>query len=288
MIYRDRTGHTFSGNERQDRFLRMLYGTTFGRILLKPLIQPGVSKFCGMVLNSRLSGVWVWYFIRKHHISLSDYQTTRFRSWNAFFRRKFRLEQRPIDMGEEVLISPCDGKLTCYSIQKDSYFPIKNNLYSMETLIRDRKLAKEYAEGTLLVFRLTVDDYHRFCYIADGEKSVNVRIPGVFHTVNPIAEEKYLIYHENTRQYSVLETEKFGKVLMMEVGAMLVGKIRNHHEKTMVYRGQEKGYFEFGGSTILLAFQKEKVFIDQDILENSDHGIETLVRLGERIGIAIQ
>lgn len=288
MLYRDRTGRTFRGNEKQDRFLRAVYGSVPGRLALKVLIRPGVSRFCGVILSSRISALGAAALMKKYHMKGSDYQTDRFRSWNEFFRRQFRPEQRPVDREPDALISPCDGKLRCYNIRRDGRFSIKNSLYSMETLLRNKALAEEYEEGTLLVFRLTVDDYHRYCYIADGKKSENVSLPGVFHTVNPAAEERFPVYQENAREYSCLETERFGKVLMVEVGALLVGKIVNHHGETMAARGQEKGYFEFGGSTILLAFQKDKVSVDRDIQENSAEGIETLVRLGERIGTALR
>ena len=147
-------------------------------------------------------------------------------------------------------------------------------------------MAKRYAGGYALIFRLTVDDYHRYCYVAEGEKSENTRIPGVLHTVNPIANDHFPIYKENSREYSILHSAKFGDILMMEVGALLVGRIVNHHEAAEVTRGQEKGYFQFGGSTVVLLTEPGSVIIDEDILHNSREGTETIVRYGEKIGIA--
>ena len=129
-----------------------------------------------------------------------------------------------------------------------------------------------------------MDDYHRYCYVADGEKTGNVRIPGVLHTVNPIANDIYPIYKENAREYSILRTGIFGDILMMEVGALLVGRIVNHHGAGTVRRGEEKGYFQFGGSTVVLLLEKGKAVIDGDILANSRDHIETIVRMGEKIG----
>jgi phosphatidylserine decarboxylase len=122
--------------------------------------------------------------------------------------------------------------------------------------------------------------------VADGEKEENVPIPGVLHTVNPIANDYYPIYKENSREYSLLHTAVFGDIVMMEVGALLVGKIVNHHGKAKVVRGQEKGYFQFGGSTVVLLLKKGSVSVDPDILENSRQGIETVVKIGEKIGVA--
>uniref|UniRef100_UPI00163D6409 phosphatidylserine decarboxylase n=1 Tax=Klebsiella pneumoniae TaxID=573 RepID=UPI00163D6409 len=92
-------------------------------------------------------------------------------------------------------------------------------------LLRDEKLAADYANGYILIFRLTVDDYHRYCYVADGKKEETVSIPGVLHTVNPVANDYFPIYKENGREYSILHSEVFGDIVMLEVGALLVGKI---------------------------------------------------------------
>ena len=136
-----------------------------------------------------------------------------------------------------------------------------------------------------MVFRLTVDDYHHYCYVADGRKSANVTLPGVFHTVNPAANDVYPIYKENAREYTLLKTKQFGTILMMEVGAMMVGKITNLHKNpATVKKGQEKGNFEFGGSTIILLIQPGKVRIAYDLIENTEEGYETIVKMGERIG----
>ena len=128
--------------------------------------------------------------------------------------------------------------------------------------------------------------YHRYCYAFSGEKGENIRIPGKLHTVNPIANEFFPIYKENAREYTILHTRVFGDVIAMEVGALLVGKIVNHHGQAPIRRGQEKGYFQFGGSTVVLLLKKDTALLDEDILENSRNGIETVVKFGERIGIA--
>ena len=110
-------------------------------------------------------------------------------------------------------------------------------------------------------------------------------VPGVFHTVNPAANDVYPIYKENAREYTLLKTKQFGTILMMEVGAMMVGKITNLHKNpATVKKGQEKGNFEFGGSTIILLIQPGKVRIDYDLIENTEEGYETIVKMGERIG----
>lgn len=182
------------------------------------------------------------------------------------------------------LIAPCDSRLTVHEITENSRFHIKGTAYTLESLLRDKTLARAYDGGTLLLFRLTVDDYHRYCYVDSGEKSKNHWLPGVFHTVNPAAAAVYPIYKENTRCYSFIESENFGRILQMEVGALMVGKIVNYEEAARVARGSEKGRFEFGGSTIVVVLPRRSCVIDADILANSRAGIETKVKYGERIG----
>lgn len=285
MRQKTRDGRLMDGCDGQERLLEILYGNALGRIALKPLTAPWVSRIAGAFLSSRVSCALIGPFVRKNRIDMSQYEPVRYRSYNEFFSRKIRPEVRPIDMDPEHLISPCDGKLTVLPVTQSGKFTLKHTEYTVESLLRNRELASEYEGGYVLIFRLTVDDYHRYCYAADGEKTDNVRISGALHTVNPIANDYFPIYKENTREYSVLRTKEFREITMVEVGALLVGKIVNHHGETQVFRGQEKGYFQFGGSTVVLLLKADTVHPDADILENSSHGIETVVKCGEKIGI---
>ena len=282
----DRNGYEIKQNETQNKVLAFLYQTKTGRKLLKRLVQPGVSQFVGFWMNLPISRWLIGPFIKKNEIDLSEYENRDYFSYNDFFTRKIREGCRRIDEKPEHLIAPCDSKLSVYEITSDARFQIKDTLYSMESLVRSKKLAARYEGGTLLVFRLTVDDYHRFCYVDDGKKTKNYRIPGVFHTVNPLANDVVPVYKENTREFSVLKSENFGNILMMEVGALLVGKIVNYHGEAKVIRGEEKGRFEFGGSTVILCLEKERAVIDADILENSAKGAETVVKMGEKIAVS--
>ena len=279
MKYIDRMGNVTVEENGQDKLLRHLYNDRGGRLCLRVLVSPWVSKMAGRLLNTGFSARFVGDFVEKNKIDLSICEKQKFSSWNDFFTRRLRQGERPVDEREKVLVSPCDGKLSVYRIDKNSRFWIKDTEYTVEQLLRNKSLAERYLGGYALVFRLTVDDYHHFCYPAEGKKSDNVVVPGIFHTVNPVANEVYPIYRENAREYTLLKTEKFGTVLMMEVGAMMVGK-----KSVSVKKGQEKGWFEFGGSTIILLLQHEKVRLDYDLIENTENGYETVVRMGERIG----
>lgn len=288
MKIKFRDGTLIEKKDGQEQILGFLYGTVPGRLLLKPLTRPAVSKAVGWFLSSRISCLLIQPFIRKNGIDIKTFEKKKYRSYNEFFSRKIRPKVRLVDAEPMHLISPCDSKLTVLPIRKTRRFIIKNTEYTVTSLLKNGKLAQEFEGGYALIFRLTVDDYHRYCYIVDGTKEENVRIPGVLHTVNPIANDYYPIYKENSREYTILHSTVFGDVVMMEVGALLVGKIVNHHYgKSKVLRGQEKGYFQFGGSTIVLLVKADTVRMDEDILENSRVGIETVVRMGEKIGLAL-
>lgn len=286
MKYADRAGNRWNEESGQDRFLERMYSCAGGRALLKVLTLPAVSKLGGMFLNTRISSLAVGPTVKKNMIYMGQYERKKYRSYNEFFCRKIRPEYRPFDPDPLAFVSPCDGHLSVWPITKNRRFQIKHTVYSLERLLGNRKLAERFAEGYALVFRLTVDNYHRYCYVDDGAKTSNIKIPGILHTVNPIANDIYPIYKENTREYSLLHSSHFGEVLMMEVGALMVGKIVNYHDAGQVRRGQEKGRFEFGGSTIVLLVQQGKMTPDRDLIWNTRHGYETEVRMGERIGRA--
>ena len=182
---------------------------------------------------------------------------------------------------------PSDGKVTAYEIDKVNGFVIKNSVYSVSSLLRDKKLAKRYEDGYAVIIRLTPDDYHRYCYAATGVKSHDRTIKGVLSTVNPVVNEYVPVYKENSRNYCLIRTENFGDIIQMEVGALLVGRITNAHPygRRTVLRGEEKGYFEFGGSTIVLLLEKDKVELCSDLLENTREGFETKLLQGMQIGI---
>ncbi len=285
MSCMDRTGRKIKQDKNQNRILKYLYTTIPGRILLSVLIKPGISKVCAVFLNSGISKIFIKKFIKVNHIDMKQFEKIEYTSYNAFFTRKIKSEYRKIDQNKNHLISPCDSKLSVYKITEKAEFKIKDTIYTLETLLRSKKIANRYKDGTLLLFRLTVDDYHRYCYIDSGDKSKNYHIKGLFHTVNPIANTVVPVYKENTREFSLLKSDNFGDIIMMEVGALLVGKIINYDEKLHVDKGKEKGRFEFGGSTIIICLQKGSALIDIDIMNNSMNDIETVVKMGEKIGI---
>ena len=283
MIVVDRLGNVQTNGEGQNNLLKKLYGTFLGRCALKILVCKFVSDLGGWYMNSSLSKRRIAPFIKENKIDMSQYEQREFKSYNDFFTRKIVDGKRPFLADDNVLISPADSKLSCYKIDQDSRFMIKDTRYSLGELLEDDELAKEYMNGYWMIFRLTVDDYHRYSYVDDGQIVSHKKIKGIFHTVNPIANDYYPIYKMNSREYTVIDSNNFGRMIQMEVGAMMVGKIVNY-KHSIATKGEEKGYFEFGGSTVVLILKKDTVKIDDDIINNSSENIETRVLLGQTIG----
>lgn len=270
--------------EKPSAFLKYIYTDKLGRAFLKIFISRPISSLVGAFLSTPLSKPMIKSFIKKNNIDLSIYKDEKYSCYNDFFIRRIKPEFRPIDMDKGSLISPADSKLTVYAINENAEFKIKNSYYSLATLFEDEELAKEFYGGYLLVFRLCVDDYHRYIYFDNGEILSNKYIKSKLHTVQPIALEKDDFYKENCREVTVVQTENFSKAVIVEIGAMMVGKIVNHKSKGSFEKGEEKGYFKFGGSTVAVALKKDSVKIDYEIIENSLKNYETVVLQGEKIG----
>lgn len=266
--------------------LKFLYRTIPGRMILKFLTRLSLSNACGRFLDSDLSHFLIQPFVKENGICVSDYEMDDVRSFNDFFSRKIKEGLRPIDMDEKHLIAPCDGLLSVWKIREDTVLPVKQSNYTVSSLLRNPKLATHYRDGYCLVFRLCVNHYHRYCYVDSGKKSRNVFLPGVLHTVRPIALAQYPVFTENSRAYTLIRTPEFGTVVQMEVGAMLVGRIVNHEQEAQVTRGAEKGMFQYGGSTIIVLIGKDQVQMREDLLKNAQFGVETAVQMGETIGYA--
>jgi len=267
--------------------LNFYYNTFIGRIILKFVTLRYSWKVYGWYMDSKFSIKKIEEFIKLGKIDMSDYEKKEYKSFNEFFSRKILPDKRPIDMNPNTLISIADSKVRYAKITPDMRLKIKNSMYSVNDLLKNKELAEKYIDGDCLILRLTVSDYHRYCYLDNGTQGKNKKIKGVLHTVNSISQDRYKIYAQNSREYAILDTENFGQVVQIEVGALQVGRIKNFHESNKFVKGEEKGLFEFGGSTIILLFEKGRVQIDKDIIENSLKDIETKVIMGEKIGVKV-
>lgn len=281
-----RTHETVEISDKDGLALNFLYNSLPGRALLRLLVKSAISRFFGSLMDRPASSVFIRGFIKRNGIDMTEYEDVNYTSFNGFFTRKIKKELRPFSEDPHDLAAPCDGKLTAYPIAANSDFRIKNSIYDLGDLLADDALAREFTGGICLIFRLTPDNYHRYCYIDDGEILTCKRIKGVLHTVRPISQRRYNVYGQNAREYALMQTENFGKVIQLEVGALFVGRIANHATGGSFCRGDEKGMFEFGGSTVVMLFQKNAIKIDDAIYNNTQLNKETVVRMGEVIGEA--
>jgi phosphatidylserine decarboxylase len=269
--------------------LSFLYNTLPGRAVTGILNKKLISVLYGKYVKSRRSISKIPGFIEQYHIDISEVRNPvdSFGCLNDFFIRELKPVARPVDAEPAHLTAPADSRLLAFDLSVAHKLPVKGYWYSLNDLLDDERLAQEYADGWCLVFRLAPMDYHRYCYIDTGSQEPVRKIKGVLHSVNPIALYAVnALMAKNYRELTVMHTENFGKVLHLEVGAMMVGKVVLHHRENYHFiRGEEKGWFEFGGSTIIQIFKKGTIVPDQDILEHSEQFLETRVFLNERIGL---
>ena len=277
-VYRRDTGSYEEEQEFQAGLLRVLYETVPGRVLLKAAIHPAASRLYALYQHAPLSRKKIEGFAEQNGIDLSGWNVDSFDSFNDFFTRR-RVNHTYAAVDE--LVAVADSRLTAYPVSEDLRLRIKRSEYTLREIVGEDMPLAPFSGGTCLVFRLAVQDYHRYVFPDCGETVKTVSIPGVLHTVRAISESEK-VYARNHRVCTLLETEHFGPMLQVEVGAVMVGKIHNHPIRQFS-RLQEKGYFEFGGSTILLLVP-QSIAIDADILEKTREGVETKVTLGEKIG----
>jgi phosphatidylserine decarboxylase len=290
QLYNRRTGKIEIEKVAQEGFLRFLYSSFPGKFLLAILVKRKIySSFFGVLCRLSASRKSIGPFVREFGIptdeipgSLDDYK-----SFNDFFIRKLKPGARKFSSPSDRLVAPSDARLSGWqSIGSGANLAIKGIDYSLETLCADRDLAARYENGSCMVFRLAPVDYHRFHFVDSGIPQATRRIKGSYYSVNPIALDRIKgVFGRNSRALTILKSDNFGKVLYVEVGATSVGSIvQTFTLGKPVARGDEKGYFQFGGSTVVLLFEKNKIRIDEDILAHTGSGIESLVKAGDPVG----
>ena len=271
-------------------YINWSYSSPVGKGFLELFIKKKMfSRIYGLYCSSKFSKKKIPKFVDKFDID-TDYlekDISDFKNFNDFFARKLLDEARPMNLNSDVLISPGDGRLFAYeNINMDNIVQVKGFTYSLRELISNDLVAKEFEGGTCLILRLCPTDYHRFHFIDDGTCGPNQKIKGAYYSVNPIALEKVPnLFCKNKREWSIFKSDNFGNIITMEVGATCVGTIiQTYRPNTRVKKGDEKGFFKFGGSTTILFFKKDTIKIDDDIIIETKKGFESLVSMGESIG----
>jgi phosphatidylserine decarboxylase len=268
-------------------WLQWLYNNPVGELSLYAIVRRKfISDWYGKKMDSKESAEKIEDFVKQYNINLDETKKHEFNSFNDFFTRELKPNARKIDTNKQVIISPSDGKIMAYQNIENQDFIIKGYKFNIYDFLNDSSLAKKYKNGALVILRLCPTDYHRFHFPVDGIVEESKKIDGTLYSVSPIAlREKTEIICRNKREYTRIKTIDFGDIILSEVGATMVGSIVNTYKTKTVLKAQEKGYFKFGGSTIVIVFEKDKIKIDEDLLKNSLKVLETEVKMGERIGI---
>lgn len=281
-----RTGETIVEKVPAGNMMKFFNHNPFGKLSLNLLIKRKlVSSIYGKIMHSSISKKWIKDFCIKYDMSMDDYIVPEkgFTSFNDFFYRKIKKGARPI--GSE-LVSPADGKILVFNEINDyQQFFVKGGEFNLSTYLQDEKLAKKFHGGSMLIVRLAPIDYHRFHFPAAGLVSKTKFINGFYHSVSPIALDGSLDkFFENKRTICTIDSKEYGLIGYSDVGATLVGGIyQTYTPDTHIEKGSEKGYFAFGGSTVVLFFEKGKIKFDKDLLDNTKNGIETAVLMGDSI-----
>ncbi|MCB9062102.1 MAG: phosphatidylserine decarboxylase [Halobacteriovoraceae bacterium] len=276
-----------------ETFVNWLYDTKLGQTLSPLVTGPLLSKFYGLIQSSSFSKFKVDSFIKEFNINMDEFVPEAnigakypYSNFNSFFIRKFKSGVRDFKKDSNILPAFAEARYFGYEdISEKSIYPVKNKFLSPDQMIASSKWEGVFSNGPLLIARLCPVDYHRFHFPVDGKFLDSFRIHGQYHSVNPIAlKKKDNIFLMNERQINILETSDFGKLAYIEVGAICVGKIIQTFMGEKFKRGGEKGYFLFGGSTVILIGEKGKWKPSQDIIENTKKGLETYIQLGDEVG----
>ncbi len=272
--------------------VRWLYGSLTGEIANKIVTSKWVSKAYGALQSSAWSQTKVLPFIRNFNIKMEEFEmepgrspSSPYSSFNQFFIRKFKPGKRPFAQGHSFP-APCEARYFAWDKIDDSVsLPVKGKYLSARALLSNDKWAEAFHEGPGFVARLCPVDYHRFHYPDDGEVLDHYPVHGKLDSVNPLALRKNeRMFMDNERYVSILESKHFGKLAYIEVGATCVGKIVQTGDLKSFKRGDEKGYFLFGGSTVIVLGEKGKINFTSSFLNNTNAGLETYFKLGTEIG----
>lgn len=283
-----KTGDTHIETPPGETFLKLLYNNPFGKLALLPLVKRKfLSSWYGKLMTKPNSINKIKGFVKELNINMEEAEKSieDFTSFNDFFYRKLKTSARPI---EEGFVSPGDGKMLAFENIGDVHkFFIKGRNFTLEEFLGDKELAKEHQQSSLIILRLAPNDYHRYHFPYTGTPSEMTKIKGDYFSVSPyaLASNFTKVFCENKREYCILSTKEKGNIIIAPVGATMVGSIiKTYQSNIEIQKGNEMGYFAFGGSTIVLLINKNKLNIDKDILKNTKNHIETFVKMGEQIG----
>lgn len=253
-----------------------------------------ISRLLGWYFDSRFSRGKISRFVREFGIDLAeaDIPERGFHSFNQFFSRALKPGARVFSSSPDILVSPADSRVLVFphGLKHDETIPVKGLQFLISDLLsppsRAHTFASELMNGQVVVCRLCPADYHRYHFPAAGNIISSWRIEGSLHSVNPLPLSLGIhVFTENTREVSILELERLGHCAYVEVGAFGVGRIKQTHAGETFEKMDEKGYFQFGGSTVVLVLPPDTMTFREDLCHWSEKGLETLLKAGDSLGV---
>ena len=275
-----------------ENWLKLIYDNPFGKLLLWAAVKKSwFSRWYGWRMSQPASKARIRPFIRKYKLDEEEFDSDPegFRSFNEFFSRKLKPDARPIEQENAVAVFPADGRhLGVQDLSANLGFYVKGQKFDLPKLFQSEELAGRFRKGSLIISRLCPVDYHRFHAPVSGKISEARLINGSLFSVNPIALRKRLsVFWENKRYLCMIDSDYHGKVAQFIVGATCVGSATfTFSQNQRVKKGEELGYFSFGGSSVLTLFEKDRLRISEDVQQHSQANIETYAKMGEEMGRA--
>jgi phosphatidylserine decarboxylase len=288
QFYNPSTGEIESERVYGEGFLRWAYGNPLGRLTVELAVKRGwFSRWYGWRMDRPASSAKIGPFIEEYGLDDAEFVDSpdAFASFNEFFYRRLKPEARPVAADPAAAVFPADGRhLAVPDIEKAENFYIKGQRFDLVAFLGNDELACEFAGGSMLISRLCPVDYHRYHFPVDGLAEDPLLLNGPLYSVSPLALRRNLaILWENKRSRTLIASPGFGKVLMMEIGATCVGSMRATYKAGSVRKGQEKGYFTFGGSCVVTLFQRGRIRFREDLLQHSGESREVYAKMGEQM-----
>jgi len=271
--------------------LKFLYGSTFGKLAVLPIAkQKAITKRYGKMMSTKKSVERIPAFVDSLNIDMSESKKSvnEFQSFNDFFYRELKAGARKIGEG---LVSAGDGRVLAFEkVSEVNSFYVKGNEFTLKAFLNDDALLTKHENSSMIIVRLAPNDYHRYHFPFKGIASESKKIEGSYYSVSPIALQNNFtkVFCKNKKEICTLTTDGYGEILVIPVGATMVGSLNTTFEaNTLVEKGQEMGYFAFGGSTVVLIFDSKHFKIDADLLLNTKNNIETYLHMGDQLASVV-
>jgi phosphatidylserine decarboxylase len=278
-----------------ERWLRLAYETGPGRGLVGLVFRRAwFSRWYGWRMDRPASAAKVAPFIRTYGVDVAEFADApeSFGSFNEFFFRKLKLGARPIasEADPRVAVLPADGRHLAFpDVDAAAGFYAKGAKFTLASLLGDAALAAEFAGGAMLISRLCPVDYHRFHFPVGGTPDAARLVNGWLYSVSPVALRRNIGWLvDNKRFVTLVDSPEFGRVAVLEIGATNVGTVRQTYAPgRALAKGDEKGFFAFGGSCVVTLFERGRIQLDADLVAQSAECVETYAKMGERLGEAV-